>query len=329
MTPLVVAVVVVGLGFCFTNGFHDSANAIAISVSTRALTPRFALGLAAVMNIGGALVSTKVAGTVGHGIIGPPAGRTGLVIVLTALMGAIGWNLITWRLGLPSSSSHALIGGLAGAALVRSASVHWNGILDQVVVPMVVSPVVAVLVTYPFMLGLLWTFRRRPFARTTRRFRRAQIGSAAAMAFGHGTQDAPKTMGVIALALLASGHMAATAAIPLWVVLAAAGAIAGGTFVGGARIMRTVGSRIYHLTPVSGFASETSATAIMLVASQAGWPISTTHVISSAIMGAGATRRLSAVRWGVAADIVTAWVLTMPAAAAVAALAGLVLLPLG
>jgi PiT family inorganic phosphate transporter len=316
---LLVAVLGVGLAFSFTNGFHDSANAIAISVSTRALAPRVALTMAAVMNVLGALISTRIAATIGHGIVAAPPGDDGLVLVLAAVLGAIAWNLITWRAGLPSSSSHALIGGLVGAALASAGAVHWHGILDQVVVPMVVSPVVAIAVTYPFMLALLWAFRNHPFHRVTRRFRYAQIGSAAVMAFGHGTQDAPKTMGVLALALVVSGHLDADAGVPLWVVLAAAAAIALGTYTGGQRIMRTVGGRIYHLTPVSGFAAETSATAIMLVASRSGWPISTTHVISSSIMGAGATRRLSAVRWGVAADIVTAWVITMPAAAVGAA----------
>ena len=318
-TVLVVAIIAVSLSFDYTNGFHDSANAIAISVSTRALAPRVALAMAAVMNVAGALISTKVAATVGSGIIAAPTGNRGLVVVLAALLGAITWNLITWRLGLPSSSSHALVGGLAGAALASASTVKWHGILTSVVLPMVVSPVVAIAVAFPFMLALLWLFRHRRFHQTTRGFRHAQIVSAAAMAFSHGTQDAQKTMGVIALTLVVSGHLAHAGDIPLWVVLAAASAIALGTYSGGWRIMRTVGGGIYHLTPVSGFAAETSATGIMLVASRLGWPISTTHVISTSIMGVGATRRLSAVRWGVAGHIVGAWVLTLPAAAAVGA----------
>lgn len=318
-TVLVVLIIAVGLTFDYTNGFHDSANAIATSVSTRALTPRVALTMAALMNVFGALISTKVAATIGGGIIAAPTGQSGLVVVLSALVGAIAWNLITWWLGLPSSSSHALIGGLMGAALASAGTVRWHGVLSKVVVPMVVSPLVAVLLGYPFMVLILWTFRRANYHRATRGFRWAQVASAATMAFGHGTQDAQKTMGVISLTLVVSGHLRSTDGIPLWVVLASAAAIALGTYSGGWRIMRTVGRRIYSLTPVSGFAAETSASAIMLAASQFGWPISTTHVISSSIMGVGASRRLSAVRWGVAGNIVAAWILTIPAAAAVAA----------
>jgi inorganic phosphate transporter, PiT family len=316
---LAVVIIVVGLCFDYTNGFHDSANAVATSISTRALSPKTALGLAAIMNVVGALISTKVAATIGGGIIDTPQGRSGLVIVLAALLGAIGWNLLTWWLGLPSSSSHALIGGLVGAALASAGRVHWHGVLRKVVLPMVFSPLVGLCISLPFMLVLVWAFRRANYHRAQHGFRWAQIASAAALAFGHGSQDAQKTMGVIALTLITAGHLHRGDGIPTWVILASAAAMAAGTYSGGYRIMRTVGRRIYALTPVSGFAAETSASAIMLIAAQLGFPISTTHVITTSIMGVGATRRLSAVRWGVAGNIVLAWVLTIPAAAAVAA----------
>jgi phosphate/sulfate permease len=319
-TALVVVIVVVALGFDYTNGFHDSANAIATSISTKALTPRVALGMAAVMNVVGALVSTKVAATVGKGIIEQPkSGNHGLIVVLAALVGAIAWNLGTWLLGLPSSSSHALIGGLVGAALAASESVKWNGIVDKVIIPMVVSPLVGFFLSYLFMLAVMWTFRRANAVRANRGFRWAQIASAATMSFGHGTQDAQKTMGVITLTLVVSGHLGAKEGVPLWVILAAAAAISLGTYSGGWRIMRTMGRRIFSLSPASGFAAQTVASGVMLATSAYGLPVSTTHVITSSVMGVGATRRFSAVRWGVAGNIVFAWVLTIPAAAIVAA----------
>ncbi len=319
-TALVVTIVLIALAFDFTNGFHDSANAIATSVSTRALTPRLALGLAAVMNVIGALISTKVARTVGEGIIDSPSGHDGLLLVLAALLGAIVWNLGTWYFGLPSSSSHALIGGLVGAGLAASQTVEWSGVWDKVVLPMVISPCVGFGLSYLFMLAVLWTFRRANAVRANRGFRWAQVASAATMAFGHGTHDAQKTMGVIALTLTVSGHLAAGDAIPLWVILTCAAAISAGTYAGGWRIMRTLGRRIFSLSPASGFAAQTVASGVLLATAAYGLPVSTTHVISSSIMGVGATRRLSAVRWGVAGNIVTAWVMTLPAAAAVAAL---------
>jgi PiT family inorganic phosphate transporter len=326
----VVVIIVVALGFDFTNGFHDSANAIATSISTKALTPRVALAMAAVFNVVGALISTKVAKTIGGGIINKPeGGPAGLVVVLAALVGAIVWNLGTWYFGLPSSSSHALIGGLVGAAIVApSEAVQWSGVVDKVVIPMVVSPLIGFALSYLFMLLVLWIFRKVNAVRANRGFRWAQIASAATMSFGHGTQDAQKTMGVIALTLVVSGHLGAKDGIPLWVILAAAGAIAAGTYSGGWRIMRTLGRRIFQLTPASGFAAQTVASGVMLATAQYGLPVSTTHVISSSVMGVGATRRLSAVRWGVAGNIVFAWVLTIPAAAAVAALMWAILNPI-
>jgi PiT family inorganic phosphate transporter len=314
-------IVLVALAFDYTNGFHDAANAIATSVSTKALTPRAALLMAAAMNVVGALISTKVAATVGGGIIAPPQDGHGLVIVFAGLIGAITWNLVTWYFGLPSSSSHALIGGLIGAALAAAQSVKWHGVLDKVVVPMIVSPLVGLVLGYVFMLGVLWAFRGANAHRANRGFRKAQIASAAAMAFGHGTQDAQKTMGVIALALFTSGHLS-TLRVPLWVVLCSALAISLGTYSGGWRIMRTLGRRVIQLSPVGGFSAQSVASGIMLTTAYAfAAPISTTHVITSSILGVGSTRRFSAVRWGVAGNIMLAWVLTLPAAAGVAALA--------
>jgi phosphate/sulfate permease len=314
-------IVVVALAFDYTNGFHDAANAIAVAVSTKALTPRAALALAAVMNLVGAVISTKVAATVGAGIIDPPTGSGGLQVVFAALIGAIAWNLITWYFGLPSSSSHALIGGLVGAALAASESVKWSGILDKVIVPMVLSPLIGFGLGYLFMLAILWTFSRANAHRAHRGFRNAQIVSSATMAFGHGTQDAQKTMGIITLALVTSGHLSSFD-VPLWVILSSAAAISAGTYAGGFRIMRTLGRRIIQLTPANGFAAQTVASGVLIAtATVFAVPVSTTHVTTASIMGVGATRRLSAVRWGVAGNIVVAWVVTLPAAGAVAALA--------
>jgi phosphate/sulfate permease len=316
-----IAIVVVALAFDYTNGFHDAANAIAVAVSTKALTPRAALGLAAVMNLVGALISTKVAATVGAGIIDPPTGSGGLQVVFAALIGAIVWNLLTWYFGLPSSSSHALIGGLVGAALAAQESVQWMGIVDKVVVPMVLSPLIGFGLGYLFMLAILWSFRRANAHKAHRGFRYAQIVSSATMAFGHGTQDAQKTMGIITLALVTSGELDSFD-VPLWVILASALAISAGTYAGGFRIMRTLGRRIIQLTPAGGFAAQSVASGILIAtATVFAVPVSTTHVTTASIMGVGATRRLSAVRWGVAGNIVVAWVVTLPAAGAVAALA--------
>ncbi|RZU14082.1 PiT family inorganic phosphate transporter [Kribbella rubisoli] len=318
---LVIVLVIIALGFDYTNGFHDAANAIATSVSTRALTPRVALAMAAVCNFVGALAGTEVAETVGKGIIAAPAGTHGLVIVIAALIGAITWNLITWYFGLPSSSTHALIGGLIGAGLASSSVVMWSGILDKVVIPMVLSPAIGFFGAFALMIAILWAFRRRNPGRTTRGFRMAQSLSAAAVALGHGLQDAQKTMGVIFLALLTTGHVDQNDGIPLWVKLSAATAISLGTYSGGWRIMRTLGRRIIHLDPARGFASEAvTATVLYVMAIGLHAPVSTTHTITSAVMGSGATKRLSAVRWGVAQNIVTAWVLTIPAAGVIAAL---------
>ena len=323
---IVITVVVVALGFDYTNGFHDAANAIATSVSTRALTPRIALILAAVMNFVGALLGQKVAHTVADTLsISGDNPTQQLTIILAALLGAITWNLITWYFGLPSSSTHALIGALVGAALAAGpdlASIHWQTIIDKVVIPMVASPIVGFGLAFGVMLSIMWIFRKRSASRVNRGFRAMQTVSASALALGHGLQDAQKTMGVIFLALVASGHAQENDPLPLWVIICSAGAISLGTYSGGWRIMRTLGRRIIHLDPARGFSAEATGAAV-LYATAYIWqaPISTTHTITSAIMGAGATKRFSAVRWGVAGNIVTAWVLTFPMAALAAALA--------
>ncbi len=316
---LVIAVVVIALGFDYTNGFHDAANAIATSVSTRALTPRIALLLAAVMNFAGAFLGQEIANTV-KDVITPPGGNQGLVVVAAGLVGAIIWNLTTWYFGLPSSSSHALIGGLVGAALASGSFVAWSAITEKVLIPMVVSPLVGFAAAFLFMLAIMWVFRRRNPGKINRGFKLAQTISAAAMALGHGLQDAQKTMGVIFLALLTAGYADPGDGLPWWVIASAAGAISLGTWSGGWRIMRTLGRRIIHIDPPRGFAAETTAASILYVTAYVFHaPISTTHIITSAVMGAGATKGKFAVRWGVAKTIVGAWILTFPMAGLVAA----------
>lgn len=327
---LVVLVVALALSFDFTNGFHDAANAIATSVSTRALTPRVALVMAAAMNFTGALLGTEVAETIATSIVNLEGAGTHaeLAVVLCALLGAIVWNLITWWFGLPSSSTHALIGGLVGAGIAGGMSVYWSAIVDKVVLPMIISPLVGFGLAFAVMVAVMWIFRYAAPARTNRRFRIAQTASAAAMALGHGLQDAQKTMGVIYLALLTVGWANVDQGIPLWVKLSAAAAISAGTYSGGWRIMRTLGRRIIELDPARGFVAESVSALVLYVNAFAlHAPVSTTHTITSAIMGVGATRRISAVRWGVAKNIAVAWVLTIPAAALVAALATWALFP--
>jgi inorganic phosphate transporter, PiT family len=314
---LLVAVVLVALGFDFTNGFHDTANAIATSVSTRALSPRQAVLLAAVANLAGAFVTTAVAKTVGKGIV-----DTGLVTqqtLLAALIGAITWNLITWYAGLPSSSSHALFGGLIGAALVQSGvdGVEWHGLWEKVVIPGLLSPAFGFLGAFVLLVAIYWLFQWMSPSVANRTFRLGQLGSGTFFAFTHGANDAQKTMGVIALALYTHGAIDHFY-IPDWVKVAAGLAIAAGTYAGGWRIIRTLGQRVFSMDPPSGFAAQASAGVTLYVATHYGFPVSTTQCISGAVMGAGATRRLSAVRWGVAGNILVAWVLTIPAAALVA-----------
>lgn len=316
---IIIAVVVVALVFDYTNGFHDAANAIATSVSTGALKPRVALAMAAIMNFVGAFLGQKVAQTVSE-TIDPGTGSHGLVIVMSGLLGAIIWNLTTWYYGLPSSSSHSLIGGLVGAAVAAGANANWSVVLEKVVLPMFISPVVAFSLAFALMVAIMWLFRNANPGRADRGFKMAQTVSAAAMALGHGLQDAQKTMGVIFLALLTGGYVAESDGLPLWVIVAAATAISLGTWSGGWRIMRTLGRRIIHLDPPRGFAAESVAASVLYTSAYVfEAPISTTHTITSAVMGVGATKRLSAVRWGVARSILAAWVLTFPAAALAAA----------
>ncbi|MFF8787234.1 anion permease [Streptomyces sp. NPDC015125] len=321
-TFALVVTIVVALGFTYTNGFHDSANAIATSVSTRALTPRAALAMAAVMNLAGAFLGSGVAKTVSEGLIATPQGNQGMGILFAALLGAVVWNLVTWYFGLPSSSSHALFGGMVGAALAGGTKVIWGGVIEKVVLPMFISPVIGLVLGYLVMVVILWMFRKSNPHKAKRGFRIAQTVSAAGMALGHGLQDAQKTMGVVVMALVIADVEDADDAIPIWVKLACALTLSLGTYAGGWRIMRTLGRRIIELDPPQGFAAETTAASVMYTASfmfQA--PISTTHVITSAIMGVGSTKGPRAVRWGVAKNIVMGWFITMPAAALVAALA--------
>jgi PiT family inorganic phosphate transporter len=320
---LLITVFALAVAFDYINGFHDTANAIATSVSTRALRPDHAILMSASANFLGALFGTAVAKTIASGIATTPEGSAGQIIVCAALVGAITWNLITWRLGIPSSSSHALIGGLIGSVIAASGTgaLKMDGIVNKVVIPLVTSPIAGVLIGFGLMLVILNLFRRIHPRRLNERFRRLQVVSAAFMAFSHGSNDAQKTMGIMTLALIGAGILPPDAKIPLGVILLAAAAISLGTAAGGWRIIKTMGQRVVKLDPVHGFAAETTAATIILTASYFGMPVSTTHVISSAIIGVGSTHRLSAVRWGVAGNILVAWVLTIPASGAVAWLA--------
>ena len=317
-TTLLVVVIVVGLAFDFTNGFHDTANYVATWVGTRALSPRAAVLVSAAANLAGAFVTTAVAKTVGKGII-----DTGLAtdqIVLAALLGAIVWNLLTWWLGLPSSSTHALIGGLVGAALVHSGSkgVQWHGIWAKVILPGAASPVIGFFAAFALLVLIYRIFHRLTPGVANRGFRLGQLASGTWVAFTHGANDAQKTMGVVALALYTHGSIS-TFYVPTWVKIGAGLTIAAGTYAGGWRIIRTLGQRIYKMSPEHGFAAQIAAGSTLYAGTHFGFPISTTHVVTGSVMGAGATRRFSAVRWGVAGNIVVAWLLTLPAAGLVAA----------
>jgi inorganic phosphate transporter, PiT family len=323
LLPLLLLVLGLAVLFDYINGFHDTANAIATSVSTRALRPEHAILMSATANFLGALTGTAVAQTISKGLADTPTGAPGQTIVAAALIGAIIWNLITWRLGIPSSSSHALIGGLLGSVAVSVGvqAIKVDGVVSKVLVPLVLSPVLGILIGFGAMVVILNVFRRANPRRINERFRRLQILSAALMAFSHGSNDAQKTMGIMTLALVAAGVLPTNATIPLWVIILAASAISLGTAAGGWRIIKTMGQRVVKLDPVHGFAAETTAASIIYTASHFGMPVSTTHVISSAIMGVGASERLSAVRWGVAGNIVIAWILTIPASALAAGVA--------
>jgi PiT family inorganic phosphate transporter len=312
-----ILVIVVGtaLAFDFTNGFHDTANVVATSISTRAVSPRLAVALAALLNFAGAFISLAVAATVAKGIVDSSAITP--TVVFAGLIGAIGWNLATWYFGLPSSSSHALIGGVVGAALAAdgSAAVQGDGLLSKVVVPALVAPVVAFVVA-GLAISLVYNIvgRLRP-GPVNRGFRLGQLASGGLLALAHGTNDAQKTMGVITLALVAHGNIASdNFHVPSWVVVSSASAIALGTYIGGWRIIKTMGTRIIKMDPAQGFSAQGAGAAVILASSHFGYPLSTTHVISGGIMGAGAAKRLSAVRWGIAGNMIVAWILTIPAA---------------
>ena len=317
-------VVAAALAFDYINGFHDTANAIATVVSTGVLPIRTAVLLAAALNFLGAFAGTAVASTIGKGILA--ADIVSQVLVLSALIGAIFWNLFTWYFGIPSSSSHALVGGLVGAGAAKAGldGLERSGI-QKVVTALVVSPLVGFFVGFALMVGILWIVRRQRPSGVNAVFRRLQMASASFMAFSHGSNDAQKTMGIVTMSLVAyeagkSTMQTGKFDVPLWVVVACATAMALGTAAGGIRIIKTMGTKIIDLKPIHGFAAETGAAATILAASLMGVPVSTTHVISSSIMGVGASQRVSAVRWGVTTRILWAWVLTIPISAGVAAL---------
>jgi inorganic phosphate transporter, PiT family len=313
MDATLVAVVAVALFFDFTNGFHDTANAVATSISTKALSPRTAVGLAAVLNFAGAFVSLKVAATIAKDIVDPST--ITLDVILAGLVGAITWNLVTWLFGLPSSSSHALIGGVIGSAVAASgwSVVQWDGLWDKVIKPAFASPLAGALLAFVIILVITWVIARRAPARVNWIFRRGQIVSGSFVAFTHGTNDAQKTMGIMALALVAAGDLDEDfSRPPTWVIVSAALAMAAGTYVGGWRIIRTMGTRIAKIDPPQGFAAQTSCATILWTTAHLGLPVSTTQTISGSVVGAGAIRGLSAVRWGVAGNILVAWALTLP-----------------
>ncbi len=315
---LLIVVIAIGLAFDFTNGFHDTANYVATWVGTRAMSPRAAVLISAVANLAGAFVTTAVAKTVGKGLI-----DTNLVsnqVLLAALLGAIAWNLLTWWLGLPSSSTHALVGGLCGAAIVKAGTkgVLWHGLWEKVIIPAAASPVIGFAGAFVLVVLIYRLFFQASPGMAHRGFRYGQLVSGTWVAFSHGANDAQKTMGVIALALYTHGSISSFY-IPTWVKIVAALTIAAGTYVGGWRIIRTLGQRIYKMAPEHGFAAQVAAGSTLYLGTHYGFPISTTHVVTGSVMGAGATRRLSAVRWGVAGNIVFAWLLTLPAAGLVAA----------
>jgi PiT family inorganic phosphate transporter len=312
MTPLLGAVIVLSLIFDYINGFHDAANAIATVVSTRIMKPATAVIYGAVLNFAGAMMGTEVAATIGKGMV--DAGTVTLGTVFCTVIAAIVWNLITWYKGLPTSSSHALIGSLLGATFFSAgnASIMWDKVWAKVVIPMVTSPVIGITIGFVLMAALMWIFHKMSVGRINRLFGKLQIVSAGFMALNHGQNDAQKSMGIIALALLLAQPAGAEFHVPTWIIISCAVAMGLGTLSGGWRIIRTLGNKMIKLTPIHGFAAETTASAIIAGASHFGIPVSTTQVISSSIMGVGATKRLSAVRWGIVGNIVWAWVLTLP-----------------
>jgi inorganic phosphate transporter, PiT family len=317
---ILVIVVVTALAFDFTNGFHDTANVVATSISTGAARPQVAIAFASLLNFAGAFISISVAATVANDVVDSSVVTP--TVVFAGLIGAIAWNLITWSFGLPSSSSHALIGGVVGSAVAAAGldAVIADGLVGKVLIPAVIAPVLALLVA-GVSIGLVYRIvgSQRP-GTVTRGFRYGQIVSGGMLALAHGTNDAQKTMGVITLALVANGTLGTNAEPPLWVIASAATAIALGTYSGGWRIIRTTGTRIIKMDAAQGFSAQGAGAAVILASTHFGFPLSTTHVINGGVMGAGAGKRVSAVRWGVAGNIVTAWLLTLPAAAAIGAL---------
>jgi inorganic phosphate transporter, PiT family len=319
----VILVIVVGtaLAFDFTNGFHDTANVVATSISTGAARPQVAIGVASLLNFFGAFISISVAATVANDVVNAEVITP--TIVFAGLIGAIAWNLITWSFGLPSSSSHALIGGVVGSAVAAAGfdAVLADGLVGKVLIPAVIAPLLAFTVA-GLSIGLVYRVvgRQRP-GMVTRGFKYGQVVSGGLLALAHGTNDAQKTMGVITLALIANGSLGANADPPLWVIASSALAIALGTYSGGWRIIKTTGTRIIKMDAAQGFSSQGAGAAVILASTHFGFPLSTTHVINGGVMGAGAAKRFSAVRWGVAGNIVFAWLLTLPAAAAIGALA--------
>ena len=322
---MLVLVIAAALIFDYVNGFHDTANAIATCVSTRALSVKWAILMAAVLNFAGAMISTKVAATIGKGIV--DANNITQMVVLAGVTGAIIWDLITWYYGLPSSSSHAIIGGIMGAVIAHAgaAALHWAG-LKMIILALLISPIIGTVLGFTFMVALMWAFRNKTPYGLNVGFRKLQVVSAGIMAFSHGTADAQKSMGVITMALVSYGYLS-TFEVPTWVKVACAVAMAFGTAAGGWRIIKTVGRDFVKLQPVHGFCVETASAGVILGASAFGMPTSTTHVITSAILGVGLSKRMSAVNWGIAYRIVVAWVLTIPASAAVAFVTYMVMSP--
>jgi PiT family inorganic phosphate transporter len=326
-TLTLLAVVVLALVFDFTNGFHDTANSIATMVGTRALSPQLAVALAASLNFVGAFWSLEVAATVGKDIISSATVSnpdTGLLVVLGGLAGAICWNVVTWFFGIPSSSSHALIGGLMGSAIAADGmgAVQWGNVSHKIIQPAVMAPLLGGLGALVLMAVLMRIFARTNPARSNRLFRRAQVFSGAWLSFTHGTNDAQKTMGIMALALAsANGTSSQDFSVPTWVVFSAASAMALGTYAGGWKIIKTLGGKVVKMSPIQGFSASTSAASVLYITAHMGFPVSTTHCVSGCVMGAGASKRLSSVRWNVAFDIMTAWVVTIPCAAVVGAMA--------
>ncbi len=316
---LIIFVVLLALVFDYINGFHDTANAIATSVSTRALTPRVAVWMAASLNFLGAMYSTGVAKTIGGDLV-KSAQMVNQEIIIAAILGAISWNLLTWWKGIPSSSSHALVGGVVGAVLISRGyeALKIEGIL-KIVAALICSPVIAMATGFVVMTILLWIFGRKAPSRINPKFKKAQILTAAMMAFSHGSNDAQKAMGIITLTLVSTGYLTSLE-VPIWVKLAAATAMGLGTAAGGWRIIRTMGSKIFKLEPISGFASDLNSSLIIFGATLLHLPVSTTHVVSGSIMGVGTSKRISAVHWGVAQQMLMAWILTIPCTAFVSAL---------